>query len=633
MKKERLQQFFEAATEALIIHDGRQVLDVNRVACDLLGRSHDELVDKPLTSLTAKPDHSRLTIQMKQADGLPFNLQWLLPDGGLLHTLSHSKPLSGGAEYSGVLAFYENHQHSLAADYATQIRNHTFWETAIDAFITTDKFGIVTAFNPAAETMFGFYHTEIMGQNVSLIMTKPDRNRHDDHIQRYRLEGDPEAMGMNRPLYAQRKDGSVFPVNIALSEMQVDGETYFTSVLRDITELKSAERELIQAKESAEKANQAKSEFLSSMSHELRTPLNAILGFAQLFNFDNNLTEQQIDNVHEIGKAGEHLLKLINQVLDLAKIETGNLALQPEPVPINEVLKECLALTLPMAESRHVTLNLSTNSNAVVYADNTRVKQILLNLLSNAVKYNRPGGSVNISISSGEQGRIKLTISDTGQGIAKDKIQDIFQPFNRLGMADSQVEGTGIGLVISKHLVENMGGNLGVKSIPDEGSDFWVELPSVALENPGASAVPQQHQLVAENKTRHDGLILVVEDNVANQLLMKKQLETLQYDAEIVTNGSEALDALSQKNYQLILTDCNMPIINGFELTKTIRQQEQGGKSHIPIVAITANALKGEIEHCLEAGMDDYLAKPVNIVNLQQMLEKHWRPPESINET
>ena len=633
MEKERFQKFFEAATEALIIHDGQQVLDVNHVTCDLLGRSHDELVDKPLTSLTAKPDHSRLTIQMKQADGLAFNLQWLLPDGGLLHTLSHSKPLSGGTEHSGVLAFYENHQYGLAADYATQIRNHTFWETAIDAFITTDKFGIVTAFNPAAEAMFGFHHTEIIGQNVSLIIPESDRNRHDDHLRRYRLEGDPEAMGMNRPLYAQRKDGSVFPVTISLSEMQVDGETYFTSVLRDITELKSAEKELIQAKESAEKANQAKSEFLSSMSHELRTPLNAILGFAQLFDFDGNLTEQQVANVYEISKAGEHLLKLINQVLDLAKVETGNLALQLEPVPVNEVLEECLALTLPIAESQHVTLNLDTDSNAVVYADNTRVKQILLNLLSNAVKYNHPGGSVSINIGSGEQGRIRLTISDTGQGIAKDKMQDIFQPFNRLGAADSQVEGTGIGLVISKHLAENMGGSLGVKSIPGEGSDFWVELPSVALEKPGASADPQQHQLVAENKTRHDGLILVVEDNVANQLLIKKQLEALQYDAEIVTNGSEALDALSQKSYQLILTDCNMPIINGFELTKTIRQQEQGGKSHIPIVAITANALKGEVEHCLEAGMDDYLAKPVNMVNLQRMLEKHWCSPESINET
>jgi PAS domain S-box-containing protein len=632
MEMDRFQQFFEATTEALIIHDGQQVLDANHVACEVLGRSHDDLVDESLISLTAKPDHSRLATHMEQPGGPPFSLQWLLPDGDYLNTMTRSKGLSNNAEHSCVLAFYGGHQHTSTTDNAAQVRNHTFWKTAVEAFITIDKFGIVTAFNPAAEAMFGFHHTEIIGQNISLIIPDSAHGQHDDYLRRYRLKGKPKSMGISRSVHAQRKDGSIFPVNHTLSEMHVDGETYYASVLHDITKLTSTEKDLVRAKEAAEKANQAKSEFLSSMSHELRTPLNAILGFTQLFDFDDNLTEQQLANVHEISKAGEHLLRLINQVLDLSMVETGNLALHLEPVPTKEILEECLALTLPMAESLQVTLNLNADSNAVVYADTTRMKQVLLNLLSNAVKYNHPGGSVSASISSGEWGQVRLTISDTGQGIAKDKLQDIFQPFNRLGAAGSQVEGTGIGLVISKHLVENMGGSLGVKSIPGKGSDFWVELPSVAMEKPDASADLQQPQLAAKNGPPHEGLILVVEDNAGNQRLIKKQLELLRYNVEVASNGKEALEALSQKTYQLIMTDCNMPVINGFELTKTIRQQECDGQTRIPIIAITANALTGEMERCLEAGMDDYLAKPIDLAELQRMLEKYWRTPENITD-
>jgi PAS domain S-box-containing protein len=406
----------------------------------------------------------------------------------------------------------------------------------------------------------------------------------------------------------------------------------YRGVDKDITDRKQFEEELIAAKENAEKANLAKSEFLSNMSHELRTPLNAILGFAQLFGLDTNLSEDQKKNLLEINRAGEHLLELINEILDLAKVEAGHLDLNLSATPLTEILEECYAISLPLTKDFSVHLHIAPNTDAAAYTDRTRLKQVLLNLISNAIKYNQPNGMVEVKVGLGAQNHWRITVSDTGRGISPENLQELYKPFNRLGLGQSQIEGSGIGLVICKKFVEAMGGNIGVNSSPGKGSQFWVELPSAEAFDPEVKADEPECHLTNDgcgcenNKTpsEHSGYILAVEDNSTNQVLLHKQLESLHYKVDIASNGIEALDFLSRKSYRLILTDCKMPKLNGFQLTEIIRQQENGQQRHTPIIAVTANIITDEADRFMRAGMDDYLAKPVKLDKLQAIIEKYW---------
>ena len=253
---------------------------------------------------------------------------------------------------------------------------------------------------------------------------------------------------------------------------------------RDDLELKVKERtnELMLSRDEAESANHAKSEFLSCMSHELRTPLTAILGFAQILEYDSNFVSEQQDSIQEIIKAGHHLLELINEILDLSKIESGHVNISLEPIHLDVVVSESLSLTAPMSEEYGITITASEMDDCIVLADHTKLKQILLNLLTNSIKYNREKGKVRIHIDTAGENTLRLIVSDTGHGIADEKIDGLFQPFNRLDAVNSKVEGTGIGLAITRHLVEMMGGQIGVDSNPGTGSNFWVELPVIGSQ-------------------------------------------------------------------------------------------------------------------------------------------------------
>ncbi|WP_455210357.1 EAL domain-containing protein, partial [Kaarinaea lacus] len=409
---------------------------------------------------------------------------------------------------------------------------------------------------------------------------------------------------------------------------------------------KRTERALQKAKETAEEAraaaesaNRAKSAFLANMSHELRTPLNAVLGFAQLLELDDQLNAQQKDSVSEIQRAGNHLLELINEVLDLAKIESGRMDLSLEPVLLSRIIEECCTLTESIAANRGIHLhrhvcdnNISDDETAdeYVYADNVRLKQILLNLLSNAVKYNRTNGSVTVQCREIPENRLRIMIKDTGYGMSEEKQAQLFQPFNRLGAESGNIEGTGIGLVITKRLVQLMSGKIGVESTPGYGSTFWVELPQVRFEqtntlspvNQSAESpnLPQRKTLPIQTT---NGRVLVVEDNRTNQTILAHQLMVLGYSADVVCDAKQGFAKWKTNHYKAILTDINMPDINGLEFTKLIRKAEQDTGGHTPIIAITAKALKGDEEQCLLAGMDDYLAKPIDINKLKQILS-NW---------
>ena len=492
---------------------------------------------------------------------------------------------------------------------ASEARYRGVLDTAVDAIITMDARGRIDSANAACQRLFGYGPEELIGRDVSLLIPRSEAARHDEALARYRVTGKSKVVnGPGREVTGRRKDGSLVPIHLAVSETVVDGETTFTGIVRDITDQravqaellntlslmhavvdnsadpifikdldgtylllnaacaralgrsqeeilggrdpdflpadvvailrrideqvtssgrtitveerlpkpsggtviylstkspligangeiagvvgiarditlrKQAEEAMIRAKEEADLANSAKTEFLSSMSHELRTPLNAVLGFSQMLEMNHEkepLTPTQRKCVGHIHRAGEHLLELINEILDLAKIETGRLSLMIESVDAREVVLESLSLVAPMAEPAEVVLRFdeSPGTPPLVLADGIRLKQVMVNLLSNAIKYNRKGGTVVVREEIVAAGRLRLTVNDTGRGIAPEHLDQLFQPFNRLSADVTGIEGTGIGLTITRRLVLLMGGTIGVDTRLGEGSAFWIELP------------------------------------------------------------------------------------------------------------------------------------------------------------
>lgn len=395
----------------------------------------------------------------------------------------------------------------------------------------------------------------------------------------------------------------------------------------DITERKHTETELIAAKIEADRANQAISKFLSRMSHELRTPLNAIMGFSQLSEYDKTLSDPQRGIAKKIYSAGQHLLFLINEILDLAKIESGNVSLSMQPVSTTEVINDCLALTKTLASSRRISIKFNPEhaNEPIILADYNRFKQVLLNLVSNAIRYNKVGGQVEIYCSERGAGTVRINVSDSGAGIDKKKILHLYEPFNRLGAEAGNTEGTGIGLVITRQLVELMGGELGVESTPGEGAVFWVNMnrsSSARFLNEDKKTGAQINVITAAARAAR---ILVVEDNELNLEVLKMQMQSLGYNAFFSSDGQEALAELQNNRYDIIFTDIKMPKMDGYELTHAIRNNNDDINQHTIIIAISANSMQSDIQQCMNAGMNDFLAKSVNMEQLKQSLGK-WLP-------
>lgn len=506
---------------------------------------------------------------------------------------------------------------------ASESRLRTVLDSMVDGVIVIDEQGTVESFNPAAEGIFGYRSGEVVGNNVKLLMPQADAMAHDGHLRRHRETGRTGIIGVGREVTGRRRDGSTFPMDLAVSTMSNGGRRCFVGVVRDISERKAVELELVHALETARVASRAKSEFLSSMSHELRTPLNAILGFAQLLHMDRGLGAEQTDNAAEILKAGSHLLALINETLDLSRIEAGKLALSMEPVNLPELIGECAILV--EADAARQGLSLERNSgnceNRWVRADRLRLKQVLLNLLSNAVKYNRPDGLVRIECAASTPGRVRLSVRDTGLGIPQDMQAELFTAFHRLGRENSNIEGTGIGLAISKKLVELMGGDIGMESRPGQGSTFWVDLaealppaPAEATGDDPASGRPDNHSGLG----RHT--ILYVEDNPANLRLVQQALAR-RPDILLLTSGDplKGLELARAHRPVLILLDINLPGTDGYELLGRLREFPETRAT--PAIAISANATEGDIRRGLEAGFRAYLTKPLDLDRLRAEID------------
>lgn len=375
----------------------------------------------------------------------------------------------------------------------------------------------------------------------------------------------------------------------------------------------------------ARSSSDAKSNFLSSMSHELRTPMNSIIGYAQLIQVDPSISDKISRNAKNIRSAGNHLLSLINDVIDLSKIESGKIQLSLDSLELKGVVDECEMLSHNLADKFDVTLHLNVyQKNLVVKADYFRLKQVLLNLISNAIKYNVPGGKVELITEYDKNAhKIKIGIKDSGVGLDDNQLKMLFQPFQRLGAERSTIQGTGIGLIISKELVERMNGVIEVESTKGSGSIFWVTLEE-GNKNEVSKLGKNEHKIISSlnKQLANKYKILIAEDNPANQELVGQQLQFLGFKFDTVSDGKEAYDAWIKSDYDVILLDINMPGMNGYDVTERIRRDEKERKMHTPIIAFTANALKEDITRCLESGMDDYLVKPVEIESLQEKLLK-----------
>ena len=385
--------------------------------------------------------------------------------------------------------------------------------------------------------------------------------------------------------------------------------------------------DLEKAKQQAEEASKSKSIFLSNMSHELRTPMNAILGFAQVLEVDIT-DEDHKQSINEIIKAGDHLLELINEVLDLTKIEAGHLNLSIDRVSFIELIDDCTGIILPLIEKNNIEFinNIPGNNDYLVRMDFTRAKQVLLNLLSNAIKYNRSGGYVSINVETTENShRLRVSITDSGQGLSLDQQNKLFKPFERAGAEYSNVEGTGIGLVISKQLMELMGGSIGLKSTPGVGSTFWVEFELEEVKTLSATGKDSisGDEKIQDNTKEHEQqkTILYIEDNPANLRLIEVLLRR-RNDIKLETAHEPVLglDLAKSTTPDLILLDINLPGMNGYEVLKILKTTDQ--LKHIPVIAISAHAMAGDIRHGMEAGFSDYLSKPVKLANFYACIDK-----------
>jgi len=507
-----------------------------------------------------------------------------------------------------------------------QFYTRSLIESNIDALMTTDPSGIISDVNKQMEALTGCTRDELIGAPFKNYFTDPERAEAGIKLVL------SEKKVTDYELTACARDGKETVVSYNATTFYDRDRTLqgVFAAARDVTERKRLDQalqetnvELASAKFVAEKANLAKSDFLSSMSHELRSPLNAILGFAQLIESGSpSPTISQKRSVDQIIHAGWYLLELINEILDLALIESGKLSLSLESISLAEVMHECHAMVEPQAQKRGISVAFPQfDIPYFVNADRTRVKQILINLLSNAIKYNRVDGTVVVECIVSTPGRIRICVEDTGEGLTPDKLAQLFQPFNRLGQETNAGEGTGIGLVVSKRLIELMSGVIGVESTVGEGSVFWIEMNLTTEPQPAAVAAEPlavaQAQIEADLQLR---TLLYVEDNPAN-LMLVEDLIARRPDIRLLSarDGNRGVEIARASRPDVILMDINLPGISGIKALRILA--EDPTTAHIPVIALSANAMPHDIEKGLEAGFFRYLTKPIRVNEFMETLD------------
>ena len=507
-----------------------------------------------------------------------------------------------------------------------QFYTRSLIESNIDALMTTDPAGIITDVNKQMEALTGSTRDELIGSPFKSYFT--DSARAEAGIKL--VLSDKKVTDYE--LTARARDGKKTLVSYNATTFHDRDRTLqgVFGVARDVTERKRFEQalqetnvELESAKSAAEKANLAKSDFLSGMSHELRSPLNAILGFAQLMDTASPPpSDMQKESITQILQAGWHLLKLINEILDLSVVESGKVSLSLEPVSLPEVLLECQTMMEAQAQQRGIVMTFPQfKQPSFIWADQTRLKQIVINLLSNAIKYNQASGQVTVDYTVMSSECIRISFKDTGAGLSPEKIAQLFQPFNRLGQEAGIVAGTGIGLVVTKQLVELMDGVMGVDSTVGQGSVFWVELRSTPAPELKVTAPEEAApKLAIKPIDAPQKILLYIEDNPANMRLVERLIDR-RTDIKLLkaVDGLQGIALARASLPDVILMDINLPGISGIDALKVL--QEDASTAHIPVVAISANAMSRDIEVGRQLGFFRYLTKPIVVEEFMSTLD------------
>ncbi|MBF0277750.1 MAG: PAS domain S-box protein [SAR324 cluster bacterium] len=516
----------------------------------------------------------------------------------------------------------------------SESRYRTIFETAVDGIVSIDEKGLISGFNPAAEKIFGYQLHEVLGKNIKMLMPSPFREEHDRYIKKYRQTGEKKIIGIGREVIGQRKDGSTFPMSLAVSEMQLEDRKCFNGIIRDITQSKNTEAELLLAKERSDSANRAKTQFLANMSHEIRTPLGAIIGFNQILIEQSrqfSLPDEFQEFLQNIKNSAAVLLELINNILDLSKIDAGKMELIEEDFQLEKMLEQNCTIYQFHAAEKGVSFHyeLSPKLPPWIHSDRIKIQQILTNLVGNAIKFTPEGREVRLKV-SGDHGTVAFSVIDQGIGIPQDRQTAVFEGFVQADDSTARnFGGTGLGLTISKKLVEMLGGKISVASPGrDQGSNFTFRIPIQAASDPFIGDQETAPQLKGSEASlfSNENLILVVEDNRLNQALIEALLRDFTFQIQFADDGRQGVVAAlalhaKGKTPDLILMDVQMPVMDGIEATRQIRSHPDF--QDVPIIALSANVFSEQREEAFAAGINAYLNKPIELDELLPVFKKY----------
>ena len=610
---ETLQQgfFLRAVDPPAVLYASPGMERIYGIALDVLTRE-----PRALEALIHPDDRAEILARrdaMTEPSDHEFRI--IRPDGETRWIRTRAEPVRSGGKITRIVAVSEDVTEARRLREALRESEERFRllaENSSDVIMRSSPDGVIQYVSPASRSLYGHDPEEMIGR-VRWDFVHPEdlAGLRSDTPGR---AGSPDEV--TNEYRVVRKDGGtlwVEAVSRALHDCDDDAVSGFHTSVRDISERKRSEDAVRRAMREAEQANEAKSEFLSRMSHELRTPLHAILGFGALLEREHLPTAQR-DELAQLTRAGRHLLDLINEVLDLSRIERGELALSLEPVHVGLLVDEVLSMIAPLAVARAVTLApaVAADLDLHVLADRQRLKQTLLNLLSNAVKYNREGGEVRVTVAGPKTQRARIEVVDTGIGIAADKLARAFEPFERLGAEAGEIEGTGLGLALTKRLVEGMGGAIGVASEIGVGTRFWLELPTVAAPDAQPASSARARPAGPEAVRGPPRTVLYVEDNPSNVKLVETIMGLRpEVTLLVATQGSLGVELAREHRPALVLLDLNLPDISGDEVLRRIR--DDAGTADLRVVMVSADATSGQIDRLLAAGADDYLTKPFDI--------------------